>query len=196
STLDAEPDAVMFFEPTSWRILYVNHGASVLLGYSRDELLRLSPADFMAEHDGSGLRDILAPLLDGSQPHILLETQFRRKDPSASPIEVSLQLIRIGADRIASIARDITERKHTQLERELLYREAVDAIRARDEFLSVASHELRTPLSALQLQIQTLLQPPRRSPEAVLPPEQIKGKLEMAYRQTERLTRLVGELMD
>ena len=194
-TLDAEPDAVMIFEPRNWRILYVNHGAAVLLGYSRDELLRMAPADFMAEHDDIGFRQVLAPLLEGSQPHILLETKFRRHPPAVL-IDVSLQLIRIGADRIVSIARDITERKRTQLERELLYREAVDAIRARDEFLSVASHELRTPLSALQLQIQTLLQPPRRSPQAVLSPEQIKAKLETAYRQIERLTRLIGELMD
>ena len=195
-TLDAEPDAVIIFEPKNWRILYVNNGASVLLGYSRDELLRMAPADFMVEHDGIGFREVLAPLLEDSQPHILLETKFRRGHPPAAPIDVSVQLIRISADRIVSIARDITERKRTQLERELLYREAVDAIRARDEFLSVASHELRTPLSALQLQIQTLLRPPRRFPQAVLSPEQSKAKLEMAYRQVERLTRLVGELMD
>jgi PAS domain S-box-containing protein len=194
-TLDAEPDAVMIFEPWNGRILYVNHGASVLLGHSREELLRMTPADFMAEHDRIGFRAVLAPLLDGSQPHILLETKCR-KHPAGVPIDVSVQLIRIGDDRIVLIARDITERKRTQLERELLYREAVDAIRARDEFLSVASHELKTPLSALQLQIQTLLQPPRRSPQAVVPPEQIKAKLQTAYRQTERLTRLIGELMD
>jgi PAS domain S-box-containing protein len=195
-TLDAEPDAVMIFEPRSWRILYVNQGASVLLGYSSDELLRMAPADFMVERDGIGFREVLTPLLEGSEPHILFETKFRRRHPLAVPIDVSVQLIRISADRIVSIARDITERTRTQLERERLYREAVDAIRARDEFLSVASHELRTPLSALQLQIQTLLQPPRRSPQAVLSPEQIKAKLEMAYRQVERLTRLIGELMD
>ncbi|HKE83163.1 MAG TPA: PAS domain S-box protein [Vicinamibacterales bacterium] len=196
STLDAEPDAVIIFEPTSWHILYANHGASVLLGYARDELLRMAPSDFMAEHDSVGFRKVLAPLLEGSQPHILIETKFRRRDPPAVLIDVSLQLIRIGANRIVSIARDITERKRTQLERELLYREAVDAIRARDEFLSVASHELRTPLSALQLQIQMLLRPPRRSPQAVLSPEQLKAKLETAYRLIERLTRLIEELMD
>jgi PAS domain S-box-containing protein len=50
-TLDAEPDAVMIFEPGNWRIFYVNHGASLLLGYSSDELLRMAPTDFMAEHD-------------------------------------------------------------------------------------------------------------------------------------------------
>jgi PAS domain S-box-containing protein len=195
-TLDAEPDAVMIFEPTNWRILYVNHGATVLLGYSRDELLKMAPADFMAERDCAGLRDVLRPLLDGSQPHISLDMQLRRKPPLSAPVDASVQLIRIGADRIVSIARDITERKRTQLERELLYREAVDAIRARDEFLSVASHELRTPLSTLQLQIQMLLQPPRRSLQPVLTHEQMQPKLEMAFRQIERLVRLVDELMD
>ncbi|HET9196411.1 MAG TPA: ATP-binding protein [Vicinamibacterales bacterium] len=195
-TLDAEPDAVIIFEPRNWRILYANHGASVLLGYSKEELGRMAPADFLAGHDATSFREILRPLLEDSRPHILLETKFRRKDPLAVPIDVSVQLIRIGADRIVSIARDITERKRTQLERELLYREAVDAIRARDEFLSVASHELRTPLSTLQLQIQMLLQPPRRSPQTVLSREQMKPKLEMAFKQIERLTRLIEELMD
>ena len=195
-TLDAEPDAVMIFEPTDWRILYVNHGATVLLGYSKHELLRMAPADLVVGCDTAGFRKILSPLLEGSQPHILLETKFRQRGPQAVAIDVSVQLIRIGADRIVAIARDITERKRTQLERELLYREAVDAIRARDDFLSVASHELRTPLSTLQLQIQMLLQPPRRSPQTVLSREQMKPKLEMAYRQIERLTRLIEELMD
>ena len=195
-TLDAVLDAVLIFEPKDWRILYVNHGASILLGYSKDELLQMAPADFMAEHDRVSFQEVLRPLLEDTQPHILLETKFRRRDPRAVPIDVSVQLIRIGADRIVSIARDITERTRTQLERELLYREAVDAIRARDEFLSVASHELRTPLSALQLQIQMLLLPPRRSPQAVLSGEQMKPKLEKAFKQIERLTRLIEELLD
>lgn len=195
-TLDAEPDAVIIFEPNDWRILYVNRGATVLLGYTAHELLQMAPADFMVGCDNAGFRTVLAPLLEGAQPHILMETKFRRKGPRAVAIDVSVQLIRIDADRIVSIARDITERKRTQAERELLYREAVDAIRARDDFLSVASHELRTPLSTLQLQIQMLLQPPRRSPQTVLSREQMKPKLEMAFKQIERLTRLIEELMD
>jgi PAS domain S-box-containing protein len=131
STLDAEPDAVIFFEPASWRILYVNHGASALLGYSSDELLRMAPADFMVEVDGVTLRELLAPVVEGDQPHILVETKFRRKDPSAAPVDVSLQLIRIAVDRVVFIARDITERKHTQLQQERRYRAAVAAILAR-----------------------------------------------------------------
>jgi len=55
---------------------------------------------------------------------------------------------------VVGIARDNTERKrsedaerHRAAENARLYEEAQQAVRARDEFLSVASHELRTPLS-------------------------------------------------
>ncbi|MGH7270702.1 MAG: ATP-binding protein, partial [Polyangiaceae bacterium] len=91
---------------------------------------------------------------------------------------------------------DIEDQKRAQVERDLLYREAVDAVRARDEFLSIASHELRTPLSSLKLQIEMLLRPPRRDPGAVLSPDQTKVKLEMAAKQIDRLSKLIAELMD
>jgi signal transduction histidine kinase len=41
-----------------------------------------------------------------------------------------------------------------------------------------------------------LLRPPRGETKAVLDPEQVKAKLEVAARQVERLSRLVSELMD
>jgi PAS domain S-box-containing protein len=91
---------------------------------------------------------------------------------------------------------DIEDQKQAALEREVLYREAVDAVRARDEFLSIASHELRTPLQTLKFQLEMLLRGPRRDPGAVLPPEQVKAKLEMASKQVDRLSRLISELMD
>lgn len=67
---------------------------------------------------------------------------------------------------------------------------------ARDEFLSVASHELRTPLSALQLALDMLLRTVRSAPETVISADQARSKLELARRQTERLTLLVSELLD
>ena len=194
-TLDAEPDAVIIFEPESSRIVYVNEGTSALLGYSRDELLGMQPADFLLEYDRAGFRALLAPLLEGSQTVVTLETRFRPRDEQAAALEVALQLIRIGGDRIAEIARDITDRKRTQEERDLLYRQAIEAVRARDEFLSVASHELRTPLSSLQLQIGMLLRP-SRDLTPTLGSQHARAQVETAARQAERMARLITELMD
>jgi len=68
-----------------------------------------------------------------------------------------------------------------------------DAIRLRDEFLSIASHELRTPLTPLRLQLQSTLKclDKGETDEADLRP-----RLELALRQTVRLGILVTDLLE
>jgi PAS domain S-box-containing protein len=193
-TLDAVLDAVIIFDSEDWRVLYANHGASVVLGCSMEELERSKPTEIFSEYDAQSFRELMESLETGSRPLLTIETQIRRRGRKV-PLEVSLQRIRIEGGRIVAIARDITERKRAQLERELLYREAVDAIRARDEFLHVASHELRTPISALKLQLESLLRTGREKGTTVTL-SQVSSKLEVAARQTERLSTLVSELLD
>jgi signal transduction histidine kinase len=67
------------------------------------------------------------------------------------------------------------------------------ALRARDELLSVASHELRTPITAIKGFAQ-LLQRDMASAAALVPraPRHLAAMLS----QTERLARLVDELLD
>lgn len=67
-----------------------------------------------------------------------------------------------------------------------------EAVRIRDEFLSVASHELRTPLTALMLRLQKLRRAVEGQPEA----ERLTGGLDQALRQGERLTELMNRLLD
>jgi PAS domain S-box-containing protein len=69
------------------------------------------------------------------------------------------------------------------------FEDLILAIQARDEFMSIASHELRTPLTALKLQIQSLLQSHELS-------EAARRKAESVERQSERVERLVGHLLD
>jgi signal transduction histidine kinase len=73
--------------------------------------------------------------------------------------------------------------------------EAQEAVRERDEFISVAAHELRTPLTALQLKLEVLKQGIRReSGEAA--EEKVRERLAGAMRQTQRLGSLVERLLD
>ncbi|HVG59907.1 MAG TPA: ATP-binding protein [Hyalangium sp.] len=89
--------------------------------------------------------------------------------------------------RMAGIIDDVTERLR-------LLRETQEAVRTRDEFLTVAAHELRTPLTALRLRLQgvsSALQVDR--PWSA---ERLTQALTSADRQVERLASLVDTLLD
>ncbi|MCU1279826.1 MAG: Sensory box histidine kinase, partial [bacterium] len=74
-------------------------------------------------------------------------------------------------------------------EQRRLLDELRDAVRVRDDFLSIAGHELRTPLAALAAQLLGLRELP-------LDDARRTHKLAAAERQTRRLGRLVDELLD
>ena len=69
------------------------------------------------------------------------------------------------------------------------------AITARDEFLQIAAHELRTPITALRLQIQILQRTYSKALSGDIG-ERVSHKLDATVRQSERLARLVDELLD
>ena len=101
---------------------------------------------------------------------------------------------RYAAEDVA-FAQDLAGRASAAIENARLYRDAQDAVRARDEFLSIASHELKTPLTTLQLQVQGLLRkiqaaPPNPTLDIVAP------RLLTAERQVDRLTDLINNLLD
>jgi PAS domain S-box-containing protein len=93
-----------------------------------------------------------------------------------------------------AVTDELARRIAMALDNSVLYRQAQQAIEARDEFLSIASHELRTPLTALQIQLQRLDRGLRQGqgPRA----QQVTDRAEAALRQTLRLGRLVEELLD
>jgi signal transduction histidine kinase len=73
--------------------------------------------------------------------------------------------------------------------------ELTEAVRLREEFLSVAGHELRTPLTPLKGFVALTLQ--RLEAQGHFPErERTLKALRSMSRQTERLSRLVGELLD
>jgi PAS domain S-box-containing protein len=92
-----------------------------------------------------------------------------------------------------AVAQELARRFGIALDNARLYREAQEAIRARDDFFMIASHELRTPLTPLQLQLEAIERTLKR---AGLLNEQLTGRVERCSRQIFRLTRLVESLLD
>jgi PAS domain S-box-containing protein len=90
---------------------------------------------------------------------------------------------------LLGISRDITDLKHSQSELE-------EAVRARDEFLSIASHELKTPLTSLKLQTQLQQRAVQRADAAAYSPERVSKWASQIDKQIQRLTRLVDDMLD
>jgi PAS domain S-box-containing protein len=91
-------------------------------------------------------------------------------------------------------AEELADRIAAALDNAALYKREQEAVRARDDFLSIASHELRTPLTPLRLQTQILR---RLLAHGETPPrDRLAASLDTLERQTERLGRLVSDLLD
>ena len=95
-----------------------------------------------------------------------------------------------------SLAVELGRRAGIAIENALLYEATRAAVRARDEFLSIASHELKTPITTLKLHTELNRRKVLESDRAYLDRESILGLLETTSRQVDRLQRLADDLLD
>ncbi len=111
-----------------------------------------------------------------------------------SPVEVDA--LRVAADTLgAAIQRTELEQQRLQLANEQAARaQAEAAVRQRDEFLTVAAHELKTPVTSLRGHAQLALRRLRR--HGRLDFDQVWRAFEAIDRQSERLSRLISQLLD
>ncbi|NMO18422.1 PAS domain S-box protein [Pyxidicoccus fallax] len=94
------------------------------------------------------------------------------------------------------LAEELALRAATAMDNASLYREAQEAVAARDTFLGVASHELNTPLTSLKLNLQSLQRAVEKLPAEAVPREGLGAKFQSVHRQVGRLASLIRELLD
>lgn len=100
-------------DETPTRFFDVNEIACKRLGYTRDELLALSPFDIDAPDDKNTLQEVAEQLRNHG--HALFEKTHITKNGQRIPVEISTHLFELqGQKLVLSIARDITERKHAE----------------------------------------------------------------------------------
>ena len=99
-------DAVLLIH-VDHQILDANPQALLVLGYGRDELMRLTVLDLLPGVEADRVDEEVRNVMTG-RPH-LTEWEFVRKDGSRFPVEVSARAL--DSSRLLAVVRDITARR-------------------------------------------------------------------------------------
>ncbi len=183
SILESVGDGIYGLD-TAGRCTIINHAAAAMLGFTSHEVLGRSMHDLMhhTHADGRPYPAASCPILQclkTLKPIRVRKEVFWRKDGTSFPVEYTAnpQLddgVPVG---VVVAFQDVTERH------------ALD--RMKDEFISTVSHELRTPLTSLRAALGLVT-----SGSLVSKPDKQQEMLEMAVSNTDRLTRLVNDILD
>jgi PAS domain S-box-containing protein len=191
--IDSVRDYAIFMLDPSGHVATWNRGARRIKGYAADEIIGQHFSVFYPVDDVRAGKCDLELRVAAETGRFEDEGWRVRKDGTRFWANVVISAVRDDHGRLigfSMITRDLTERRRSEEER-LRLAQAHEAVRLRDEFLSIASHELKTPLTSLQLQVGGL----RRS-VARLDRSQLEKRTEVVERQVERLTSLVNNLLD
>ncbi|WP_437301240.1 sensor histidine kinase [Sorangium sp. So ce426] len=159
-------------------------GEPLLLSEIRDEVIRQYCED--DDHERLirelGTRSVIVvPLVARGQPIGVLTVVSSA--PGRRYGDADLELVQEVA-RLAAIAIDNSR----------LYSAANEAVRMRDEFLTVATHELNTPMTSLLLTLEAMDRGVRS--DRPWDRQAVGRQVDRALRQAARLTRLNSELLD
>ncbi len=137
------------------RVLDADGGASRLLGYSREDLLRMALPDFSPLPPGvdeqEAHREFLARLSEAQA--LTYEASTRRNDDSLFPVRVQLEVLERGDQRvIRGIVWDLSERKEAQAR---LLR--TERLRILGQMASGVAHDLNNTLAHVLGNLQLLL---------------------------------------
>jgi len=148
--IDRSNDCIFVIEPKWGRLLDVNDRACDSLGYTREELLRMTVKDIDESIPDDSLWQQQAEELK-LKGDIVRQGQHKRKDTTAFHAEASLKLVSQGReDYIIAVARDITERKRAEEKQAELLEELEDVNRELKDFAHIVSHDLKAPLRGIK----------------------------------------------
>lgn len=165
-TVDRAADANFLILPDG-RLHYVNDQACHSLGFSKEELLSRTVADFSVEIP-DGTWDLHWRKIKESNP-LTFETRHRRKDGSQFPVEITVNHLQFQNQEFAcAYARDISERIQAQEAVDEAMRQTQAANQAKSDFLAIVSHEMRTPLNSMLGTIELILDSPNSAAEEML----------------------------
>ena len=108
-------DEIYIFRADTLKFVLTSKGAQNNLGYSAEELTRMTPIDIKPELDEQQFDALISPLRKGDEDLLVFETLHQRKDGTLYNVEIRLQLAEEESPPVfIAIILDITVRKQTE----------------------------------------------------------------------------------
>ncbi len=172
---------------TDWEghITHANPAYCDLLGYTQDELSRITFSDLVHPEDRADNFQEIGRLREHSLPFFEIENRYIRKNGEAVWVHkfVSILHDEKGAPaHLMALVSDVSERRRME---ETLR----EADRHKDEFIATLAHELRNPLTPIANALHSL----QRIAGATGDMQRLHGMIE---RQVTQLVRLVDDLLE
>jgi PAS domain S-box-containing protein len=180
SVVDSASDAILIADRRGI-ILTWNRGAEAIFGYTAGETVGQPLTMIMPERYRDLHRKGLARHLASGESRIIgrtVELEGLRKDGAEFPIAVSLSTWKSGGETFfGAIIADITERLKVD--------------RIKNDFISTVSHELRTPLTSILGSLGLV-----SGGAAGELPLKAQALVAIAHKNSERLVRLINDILD
>ena len=201
--LDHSKDEIYMFDTEELHFIEVSQGACDNLGYTQDELKKMTPMDLKEDYTKERFLSLIDPLRSGKKQQLSFETWHRRKDGTNYPIEVHLQLFRdVTPSLFVAIIEDISERKHyiTELEHKALYDNLTD-LPNRNLLMDRLKHAIKVsrrdakPFSVCLIDIMRLqeINDIMGHSDGDLVLQQVANRLQDTLRDSDTIARIAGD---
>ena len=170
----------MTIQDPAGRWLRVNKALCQLLGYSQDELLQLNFRNITHPDDLEKSNMLVAEMLAGKIETYIVEKRYLHKNGGTVWAQLNISTVRHSdgtPQYLIAQVQDITERREVE--------------RVKNELISTVSHELRTPVTSIRGALGLLA---GNMAEGLQP--DVKKLIDIANKNSERLTLLVNDMLD